>query len=97
MYHFYCTSSNVVPSIGKTRLYSKKKGVRLVLRLRLKELAQERNLSMGALSRKSDISFNNIKKLYRDPYTNVRLSTLEQLADALGVSICDLVEKVPPR
>lgn len=71
----------------------KKKGERRVLRLKVKEVAQERGFSMNSLSRASNISFNNIKKLYRDPYKDVKLSTLEQLSDALGVSVCDLFEK----
>ena len=66
-----------------------------MLRLKIKEVAQEKGFSMNSLSRASNISFNNIKKLYRDPYKDVKLSTLEQISDALGVSVCDLFEKSP--
>jgi DNA-binding Xre family transcriptional regulator len=95
MYLSGCTSVHVVTSSTEVGYTGGKRGNVLVLRLRVKEIAQEKGFSMGALSRASNISFNNIKKLFREPYTDVRLSTLEQLSDALGVSVCDLFEKEP--
>jgi transcriptional regulator with XRE-family HTH domain len=64
-----------------------------VLRLKIKEVAQSKGFTMSSLSRASDISFKTIKRLFRDPHSDLNLSTLEQIADALGVSICDLFEK----
>jgi len=65
------------------------------VRLRVKELAQERGYSMGKLSRVADVSFTQVKRLFRDPYMSPGLDTLVKLADALGVKLDDLIERVP--
>jgi DNA-binding Xre family transcriptional regulator len=66
-----------------------------MLRLRIKEVAQERGFSMGKLSRASDVSFNTIKRLMTHPYGGASVETLNKIANALGVTISDLVENVP--
>jgi len=33
--------------------------------------------------------------MYRDPYQSITLDTLKKLADALEVSVHDLIEEVP--
>ena len=65
-----------------------------MLRLRVKEVAMEKGLNMSSLSRASDVSFKTIKKLFRDPLSDVTISTLEKIALAMGVGIADLVERV---
>lgn len=65
-----------------------------MLRLRVKEVATEKGLNMSSLSRASDVSFKTIKKLFRDPSSDVTISTLEKIALAMGVRIGDLVERV---
>lgn len=64
-------------------------------RLRVKELAEARGYNMSSFSRASDISFNTIKRVFRDPYTDVTRGVLERIAKTLGVSIGDLFEEVP--
>jgi DNA-binding Xre family transcriptional regulator len=65
-----------------------------MLRLKLKEIASTKPISMSKLSRLSDVSYDTIQQIYHTPYKDVNLSTLEKLADALEVNVCDLFEKV---
>ena len=65
------------------------------VRLRVKEVAAEKGVSMTKLSQRSEVAYNTVRKLFRDPYAEVTLSTLRRLADVLGVSTKDLIEDVP--
>jgi DNA-binding Xre family transcriptional regulator len=66
-----------------------------MLRLKIAEVAKEKGYSMNSLSRATDISFNTIKRLWKNPETGVTVETLAKIAKVLGVSINDLVEDVP--
>ena len=66
-----------------------------MVRLRIKEIAEQKGFNQSSLSRAADVSFNTIKRIYRDPYKEVTLTTLERIAKALGVSIADLIEEIP--
>lgn len=66
-----------------------------MLRLRIKEVAQEKGISMTKLSHLSEVGFTTIRSLFKDPYRSVTTDTLERLAKALGVSPLDLLEDVP--
>ena len=66
-----------------------------MIRLRVKEVAQEKDMSMGKLSRTADVAYRTVKLIYTDPYRDVSLSTLVRLAKALGVSVVDLIEEHP--
>ena len=65
------------------------------VRLRVKEVAAEKGVSMTKLSQRSEVAYNTVRKLFRDPYAEVTLSTLRRLAEVLGVSTKDLIEDVP--
>jgi len=62
-----------------------------MIRLRVKEIAQERNISMMKLSRMSDVSFNTIRRIFKQPDKPVNTDTLDKLSRALGVSVNDLM------
>jgi DNA-binding Xre family transcriptional regulator len=62
-------------------------------RLRVQEVAKEKGISMGKLSRIADVSYRTIRLIYKDPTRDVSLNTLEKLAKALDVSIADLIEE----
>ena len=66
-----------------------------MIRLKLKEVLQEKNISQSKLSRMADVSLNTIQAIYHNPYHDAVLSTLDRLAKALRVSVCDLYEVVP--
>jgi DNA-binding Xre family transcriptional regulator len=66
-----------------------------MLRLRIKEVAERKGYNMSSLSRKSDVSFKTVKRLWKDPYQTANTDTLERLATALGVDVRELLESVP--
>lgn len=66
-----------------------------MLRLRVREVAQEKGISMSKLSRIADVNYKTIQTLWRDPYHGLNTKTLERLAQALGVPSSDLLEDVP--
>ena len=65
-----------------------------MIRLRVKEIIQERNINQSQLSRMSDIPINTIQSMVRNPWHDPRISTLEKLSIALGAQIQDLYEIV---
>ena len=66
-----------------------------MLRLRIREEAEKQGFTMSSLSRKSDVSFKTVKRLWKDPYQTANTDTLERIARALGCSVRDLIEDVP--
>ncbi len=66
-----------------------------MIRLKLKEVLQEKKISQSKLSRKADVSLNTIQAMYHNPYHDAVLSTLDKLAKALGVNVSDLYEVLP--
>ncbi len=61
-------------------------------RLRIKEVAQQRGIGMNALARRADMSIITVRKLWRDDAEyNPSLLTLQKIADALSVSVQDLL------
>lgn len=65
-----------------------------VLRLRVKEVAQAAGISQNKLSQRSEVSYNIVKALYRNPYREVELHTLNRLAAVLDVKPTELLESV---
>ena len=62
-----------------------------MVKIRLKEILEEKKISQGKLSRMSDVSMNTIQMLYHNPNQDVLLSTLVKIAKALEVNLWDLV------
>lgn len=66
-----------------------------MIRLRVREIAEEKKISMRKLSKAADIAYNTLRTIYRDPYRQVTTGTLDRLAKALGVNANELIESVP--
>lgn len=66
-----------------------------MVRLKVKEVAEQKGISMGKLSRAADIDRNTVKKLYENGRYSPTLDTLHRVAKALGVTIADLFEELP--
>jgi len=66
-----------------------------MIRLRLKEVLQEKNITQAKLSRLTDVSMNTIQTIVHNPYHDVSLSTLERIAKGLHVSVGELYEVLP--
>jgi DNA-binding Xre family transcriptional regulator len=62
------------------------------LRLRVKEIAREKSITMSSLHRAADINMKTIQAIYKDPYHEAYYSVLYKIAKALKVPITDLVE-----
>lgn len=69
----------------------------LRLRLRVKEIAEAKGISMGKLERLADLSHPTIRDIYRNPYKEVTSTTLAKLATALSVSVSDLFVEEPDK
>ena len=64
-----------------------------MIRLRVKEVANQRDMSQARLSRRSDVDIKTLRKMYREPEkANITLETLNRLAYALKVNPCELLE-----
>jgi DNA-binding Xre family transcriptional regulator len=66
-----------------------------MIRLRIKEVAQQKSISMTRLSQRSEISYNTIKTFFRDPYRPISTDVLVRIARVLGVPPLELLEDVP--
>jgi transcriptional regulator with XRE-family HTH domain len=64
------------------------------IRLRVKEIAEQKGMSMGKLERLADLSHPTIRDIFRNPYREVTTTTLAKLASALSVSVSTLFEEV---
>lgn len=66
-----------------------------MIRLRVKEVAEAKGVSMSRLSRIADVNYKTIQQIWRDPFREVSIKTIEKLARALGVPSHELIEDVP--
>ncbi len=66
-----------------------------MIRLKIKEVAQQKGLSMAKLARRADMDFKTVQRIFHDPYRDIPLSTLARLAKALNVPSSELIEDVP--
>jgi DNA-binding Xre family transcriptional regulator len=65
-----------------------------VIHLKVKEIAEAKGISQGKLSRKADIDVKTIRRIYRNPVEIITTETLDKLATALEVNVCDLIEQI---
>ena len=61
-----------------------------MLRLRVKELLEEKGITQGKLSRGADIPASTVRRLIHDRDYQPTLGTLDKVARFLGVSIDSL-------
>lgn len=65
-----------------------------MIRLKVKEVAKSKGLSMGKLSRIADVDIKTVRRIYRYPYQSITLAVLDRLAEALGVDATELIESI---
>ena len=82
-----------VPCYNLVKLQVRKR--EMAVRLRVKEVAKERGISMGKLHRQADVSYKTIKRIYSDPFYATTTITLGKLARVLRVPPGELIEEVP--
>ena len=66
-----------------------------MVRLRVKEVLEAKGISVAKLARKADLDNRTVYRIIHDPYAEITTVTLGRLADALGVSVKDLIEDAP--
>lgn len=64
-----------------------------MLRLRVKEIAEEKEISQSKLSRLADIGYSTVRRIFDDPYCSVSIDTINKIAKALGVPALSLLEE----
>jgi len=62
------------------------------IRLKVREIAEQKGFNQSSLSRAANVDFKTVKRLFRDPYRDVALSTAVKIAWALNVPLGDLIE-----
>jgi DNA-binding Xre family transcriptional regulator len=65
-----------------------------MLRLRIKEVAEKKQISMHKLSQQAQISYNIVRRLFNNPYQIVNTDTLGRLVDALDCEVEEIIERV---
>ena len=66
-----------------------------MVRIKVREYAQARNINMSKLSRMADVNYNTIRAIWDDETRDITVSTLEKIARALKVDIRELLEMLP--
>lgn len=66
-------------------------------RLRIKEVAEAKGYNISTLSRASDVPFTTLRRAWKDEHYEIRLATLNKIAQTLGVSTGELIEDVPDK
>jgi DNA-binding Xre family transcriptional regulator len=66
-----------------------------VIRLKVREIAESKGISMGKLSRIADVEIKTVRRIYRNPYQSITLTILDRFAKALKVDANDLIESLP--
>jgi DNA-binding Xre family transcriptional regulator len=67
----------------------------MAVRLKVKEIAEQKGFNISTLSRKSDVGLSTVRRLWHNPRRHVDLFVLERIAKALEVPVNDLIEDVP--
>ena len=68
-----------------------------MIRLKLREVLTQKEISQMKLSRLSEVSLTTIQRMCNNPYYNASLDVLDRLARALKVNVSDLYEQEPDK
>jgi transcriptional regulator with XRE-family HTH domain len=63
-----------------------------VVKNRVKDVAEPKGYTMTRLARETGVSFNTIKRLWKNPTLGANVDTLARIARVLNVSVNDLIE-----
>lgn len=67
-------------------------------KLRVREVAEAQGVNISQLSRRADLNYRTVHRIWNEPDYDASLSTLNKIAAVLDVSVKDLIEngeKVP--
>src|SRR5579862_4882715 len=66
-----------------------------MIKLRISEVAKEKKISMRKLAKGAGIAYNTLRLIYRNPFREISMHTLDSIAKVLGVPPGELLEGVP--
>ncbi len=66
-----------------------------MIRLRVKEIAEQKGISQSKLGRMADVDPKTMRRLYHNPTASVTTTILDRLAKALQVDASMLIESIP--
>ncbi|HEX6553302.1 MAG TPA: helix-turn-helix transcriptional regulator [Ktedonobacteraceae bacterium] len=66
-----------------------------MIRLKVKEIAEAKGLNMAQLARKADVDVRTVRRIYRQPTSEISTGVLDKLATALDVKPSDLIDQTP--
>ena len=69
----------------------------MAIRVRLRELLEQRAMTQVELQHKTGLSYSTINELNHSKTRRVEFSTLDVLCSALGCRVGDLIEHVPDK
>ena len=67
-----------------------------MIRLRVREIAESKGLNMAQLARKADVDLRTVRRIYREPTSEISTTVLDKLATALDVKPADLIDSTEP-
>ncbi len=67
----------------------------MVVRVKLKELRDSRNISQNELARLMEMSLANIQKIEYNKAKSIPLDTLDKLCEILECEVGDLLVRIP--
>jgi len=62
-----------------------------MLKLRIKEVAEEKNIKQSRLQRESGVTMPTLRRYWTNDTESIHLVSIEKIAKALGVRVCDLL------
>jgi transcriptional regulator with XRE-family HTH domain len=65
--------------------------------LKIKEVAQQKNISQRQLFLKSDVDIRTVRRVFKDDTANITVETLARLAQVLNVDVSELIESTPDK
>jgi DNA-binding Xre family transcriptional regulator len=67
----------------------------MAMRLKVREIAQAKGISLTRLSRLADVNYKTVHTIWHDPTHGVNTKTLERIAKALNVTVSESFEEIP--
>jgi DNA-binding Xre family transcriptional regulator len=67
----------------------------MMIRLRVRELAEAQGLNISQLSRKCDIDLRTMRAIWRNPERVITTVILNRLAKGLQMHPCDILDYTP--
>lgn len=67
----------------------------MAIKVKLKELLEERDMTVAQLSRKTGLTQHGLGAIYHEKRKGIEYETLDKICAALDISVGDILEYVP--